>query len=185
MRGEPGARAGAEPSRDPADVRQLARVLRHAAGGSSQAGHEHQFGLRLLPDRARRPGQRPDALTPGDRPLARVDLRRHQLDVLLDLESGPQASRHFDRRDLPILLAEELYRRDHGSDPPTPEALVGPYLERLPPESRTATRTNRSRCSGSRRNERRRHRPTSSLGPSGGWEMTRPAAFGAASRPSA
>jgi hypothetical protein len=31
-----------------------------------------------------------------------------------------------------MLLATELYRRDHGTDPPTPEALVGPYLERLP-----------------------------------------------------
>ncbi len=32
-----------------------------------------------------------------------------------------------------MLLATELYRRDHhGADPPAPEALVGPYLERLP-----------------------------------------------------
>jgi hypothetical protein len=37
-------------------------------------------------------------------------------------------------RDLVIRLASELYRRDRGSDPPTPEALVGPYLQRLPPE---------------------------------------------------
>ena len=31
-----------------------------------------------------------------------------------------------------VLLGTELYRRDHGTDPPALEALVGPYLERLP-----------------------------------------------------
>ncbi len=32
-----------------------------------------------------------------------------------------------------MLLASELYRRDHqGANPLTPEVLVGPYLERLP-----------------------------------------------------
>lgn len=36
------------------------------------------------------------------------------------------------RRALLILLAGQLYRRDHGTDPPSPESLVGPYLERLP-----------------------------------------------------
>jgi hypothetical protein len=35
-----------------------------------------------------------------------------------------------------MLLTEELYRRDHGVDPPSPEALVGPYLEKLPDEYR-------------------------------------------------
>ena len=39
------------------------------------------------------------------------------------------------QRDLLILLGTQLYRRDHGSDPPTPEALVGPYLVRLPAET--------------------------------------------------
>jgi hypothetical protein len=33
-----------------------------------------------------------------------------------------------------VLLGSELYRRDHGTDPPTPEALVGPYLKSLPAE---------------------------------------------------
>ncbi len=37
-------------------------------------------------------------------------------------------------RDLLILLGAQLYRRDHGTDPPTPEALVGPYLKSLPAE---------------------------------------------------
>jgi hypothetical protein len=36
--------------------------------------------------------------------------------------------------DLLILLGTQLYRRDHGTDPPTPEALVGPYLKSLPSE---------------------------------------------------
>jgi hypothetical protein len=34
--------------------------------------------------------------------------------------------------DLLILLASELYLRDHGTDPPAPDVLVGPYLKRLP-----------------------------------------------------
>jgi hypothetical protein len=35
-------------------------------------------------------------------------------------------------RALLVLLASELYRRDHGTDPPSDQSLVGPYLERLP-----------------------------------------------------
>jgi hypothetical protein len=35
-------------------------------------------------------------------------------------------------RALVILLASELYRRDHGKDPPSDEALVGSYLQDLP-----------------------------------------------------
>ncbi|HZW33318.1 MAG TPA: hypothetical protein VFF52_21550, partial [Isosphaeraceae bacterium] len=41
---------------------------------------------------------------------------------------------HVGHRELVIRLASELYRRDHGAEPPEPEALVGPYLKRLPPE---------------------------------------------------
>jgi hypothetical protein len=33
---------------------------------------------------------------------------------------------------LVMVLAAELYRRDHGKLPPTDKALVGPYLDRLP-----------------------------------------------------
>ena len=33
---------------------------------------------------------------------------------------------------LVIKLGTELYRRDHGTDPESPDALVGPYLKRLP-----------------------------------------------------
>ena len=35
-------------------------------------------------------------------------------------------------RALVVLLAQELYRREHGSLPPSEKALVGPYLDRLP-----------------------------------------------------
>jgi hypothetical protein len=35
-------------------------------------------------------------------------------------------------RALVILLASQLYRRDHGTDPPSDAALVGPYLKELP-----------------------------------------------------
>ena len=48
--------------------------------------------------------------------------------------SGIRLRERLDHRDLLILLATQLYRRDHGTDPPTPEALVGPYLKSLPEE---------------------------------------------------
>ena len=35
-------------------------------------------------------------------------------------------------RALVVLLAGQLYRRDHGTDPPSEQALVGPYLKELP-----------------------------------------------------
>jgi hypothetical protein len=38
-------------------------------------------------------------------------------------------------RALLILLGQELFRRDFGSDPPTPEAFIGRYLKSLPSES--------------------------------------------------
>ena len=54
-----------------------------------------------------------------------------------------RASRTHENREHQALLIDlgtELYRRDHGTDPPTPEALVGPYLEepahRMSPERR-------------------------------------------------
>ena len=33
---------------------------------------------------------------------------------------------------LVMLLADELYRREHGAPPPSDAALVGPYLRHLP-----------------------------------------------------
>ncbi len=36
------------------------------------------------------------------------------------------------RADLVVSLASALYEREHGEPPKTPDALVGPYLERLP-----------------------------------------------------
>jgi hypothetical protein len=42
-----------------------------------------------------------------------------------------QAREQANHRALLILLATELYRRDHKSEPPSGEARVGPYLERL------------------------------------------------------
>lgn len=47
---------------------------------------------------------------------------------------GLRSKELANQRSLVILLASELYRRDHGTDPPTPEALVGPYLKSLPAE---------------------------------------------------
>jgi hypothetical protein len=51
-----------------------------------------------------------------------------ELDRLRTLRDQDQA----DHRALLVLLATELYRRDHGTDPPSPAALVGPYLQSLP-----------------------------------------------------
>jgi hypothetical protein len=47
---------------------------------------------------------------------------------------GLLAKERANRRELLILLGTQLFRRDHGTDPPTPEALVGPYLKSLPME---------------------------------------------------
>ena len=46
-----------------------------------------------------------------------------------------RADEAANHRALLILLASQLYRRERGTDPPTPEDLVGPYLESLPAES--------------------------------------------------
>jgi hypothetical protein len=54
-----------------------------------------------------------------------------QLHHYLDA-SGSRVLESEEHAGLLVLLATELYRRDHGSDPPSNEALVGPYLERLP-----------------------------------------------------
>lgn len=59
--------------------------------------------------------------------------RREQMDFLLG--GGLESMRDRERasqRALEVLLAGQLYRRDHGAAPPAPEALVGPYLKSLP-----------------------------------------------------
>ena len=48
-----------------------------------------------------------------------------------------------------VLLASELYRRDHGGDPPSEEALVGPYLKELPDDGRGDGPDDSSRPAGS------------------------------------
>jgi hypothetical protein len=47
---------------------------------------------------------------------------------------GLQAKERANRRALLILVGSHLFRHDHGTEPPTPEALVGPYLKSLPME---------------------------------------------------
>jgi hypothetical protein len=44
-------------------------------------------------------------------------------------------------RDLLIRLATELYRRDHGTNPPSDKALVGPYLKSLPDDGNSRDET--------------------------------------------
>ncbi len=46
--------------------------------------------------------------------------------------SGIQTMEQANHVDFLVLLGTELYHRDHGTDPPTPDALVGPYLKSLP-----------------------------------------------------
>ncbi len=45
---------------------------------------------------------------------------------------GIRVSEKRHHADLVILLAEELYRREHGAAPPSESALIGPYLDHLP-----------------------------------------------------
>jgi hypothetical protein len=45
---------------------------------------------------------------------------------------GFRRQERANRRAPAVVLARQLYRRDHGTAPPSDEALVGPYLESLP-----------------------------------------------------
>jgi hypothetical protein len=64
-----------------------------------------------------------------------LDSTQHPADLIRLLNgTGLRTNELAHHRALVILLATELYRRDHGTDPPTPEALVGPYLKALPAE---------------------------------------------------
>ena len=49
----------------------------------------------------------------------------------MEIGAHQERSNH---RALLILLGQQLYHRDFGTDPPTPEVLVGPYLKSLPAE---------------------------------------------------
>jgi hypothetical protein len=48
---------------------------------------------------------------------------------------GIRIRERANHRAMVVLLASQLYRRDHGSDPPDEAALVGPYLKSLPDDS--------------------------------------------------
>jgi hypothetical protein len=50
-----------------------------------------------------------------------------------------RAKERANQRALVVLLAGELYRRDHGAAPPSDEALVGPYLKSLPDDGMNET----------------------------------------------
>ena len=80
-------------------------------------GPEAPAGSRLSPEALAR-----WLATTSDAPdlLRALDIRRNRF--------GERAS----HRALVVLLARELYRRDHGASSPSDEALVGPYLKELP-----------------------------------------------------
>ena len=46
--------------------------------------------------------------------------------------SGVRFNERANDEELLMLVASELYRRDHGKEPPSPAVLVGPYLKRMP-----------------------------------------------------
>jgi hypothetical protein len=83
------------------------------------------------------------SLGPEARPEARV-LSPDALDRWLESTQDPQRLISYvnlrgiqikevaNQYALVMLLGTELYRRDHRADPESPEALVGPYLKRLP-----------------------------------------------------
>jgi hypothetical protein len=99
----------------------------------------------------RRPGPAPDltgpyefyAFGPDVPPRARVltpEALDHWLATTIDANEvlrafrfgGFRIAERANHRAMAVLLASELYRRDHGSDPPSEDALVGPYLKELP-----------------------------------------------------
>ena len=99
----------------------------------------------------RRPGPDPDISGPLDfyafgpeAPAGARALSPRALDRCLTTASDAQILlRYWDLRAVRIrervthwgfvvLLASQLYRRDHGTDPPSEQALVGPYLKELP-----------------------------------------------------
>jgi hypothetical protein len=62
--------------------------------------------------------------------------------------NGVRTHEWANHRDVLIRLGTALYRRDHGTDPLTPEALVGPYLKSLPAELPDDDRTEAIPLSG-------------------------------------
>ena len=74
------------------------------------------------------------ARTLAPRDLAAWLLKAHDAKLLLGQWPLPSISLRERRqhRALMVLLAEQLYRRERGASPPSEEALVGTYLERLP-----------------------------------------------------
>lgn len=72
------------------------------------------------------------ALSPEDLD-AWIDTTNDMQQLLQFLDaSGVRVLEVENHADILLMLATELYRRDHRNDPPTPQSLVGPYLERLP-----------------------------------------------------
>ncbi len=61
-------------------------------------------------------------------------LTTHDAKMLLHQRAWPgiRVSEKRHHADLVILLAEELYRRDHGAPPASASELVGPYVDHLP-----------------------------------------------------
>ena len=76
-------------------------------------------------------GRGPRPVARGTGPLARHDHRRHGAAPPWDLRKI-RIQERANHRALVVMLASQLYRRERGTDPPSEEALVGPYLESLP-----------------------------------------------------
>ena len=102
---------------------------------------KRRIGVPALPRQSGGTGRGPRATTAGAGRLAGHDPRR-QLRLLDGYTEWPGRRIEFwdaealrDRRahrDLVIMLATEIYRRERGSPPPSDDALVGTYLKSLP-----------------------------------------------------
>ncbi len=94
-------------------------------------GSEGRRPPRLLRLRPRGAGESPRHLAEGPRPLAAEHPRRPVAPGPVQPPGDP-SPRSRQPRALVVFLASELYRRDHKAEPPSDEALVGPYLKELP-----------------------------------------------------
>ena len=150
----PPARARTQPARPAAALCQLpgARGNPRAAAAETgrlgdvhlpdlnEPGHEGQDQHAALSRQSGGTGRSPRATTAGGGRLAGRDPRR-QAATARGYDEWLPPVRARDRRtvadrrayrDLVIMLATEIYRRERGAPPPTEEALVGTYLQSLP-----------------------------------------------------
>ncbi len=89
--------------------------------------------VRAVSRRARVAARRTRPLARGAGPMAEHGADAREMVSIWDTSFRTLRLRErANHRALVVFLASELYRRDHKTDPPSDEALVGPYLKELP-----------------------------------------------------